>query len=181
MLSIIKVFKEVENELMLVEVKRVITETPSVEFNENYNYLRFDIGEKIVVEKENIKNEHTIKELFNKLSKAVEHNKNLEIFLLKQDLKDGNMTWRNGGETKLLNINIKNEKELQAMTHIERMEMELKELNEKIEKGTVFLEKEIKEPKFTDEIQRVKLACQIEHMTAYANVLLERIKYDKNK
>ena len=181
MLSIIKVFKEVENKLILVEVKRVITETPSVEFNENYNYLRFNLGEQIVVEEKNIKNGHTIKELFNKLSKAVEHNKNLEIFLLKQDLKDGNMIWRNGGEIKLLNINIKNEKELQAMTHIERMEIELRELNEKIEKGTVFLEREIKEHKFTDEIQRIKLACQIEHMTAYANVLSERIKYDKKK
>lgn len=67
------------------------------------------------------------------------------------------------------------------MTHIERMELELKELNEKIEKGTYFLEKEIKEPKFTDEVQRIKLACQIEYMIAYANILSERIEYDKQK
>jgi hypothetical protein len=67
------------------------------------------------------------------------------------------------------------------MTHIERMELELKELNEKIEKGCKFLEKEIEKPNFTDEIQRIKLACQIEYMSNYASILKERIEYDKAK
>ncbi len=66
------------------------------------------------------------------------------------------------------------------MTHIERMELELKELNEKIEKATKFLEEEIENPNKTNEIQRIKLACQIEHMISYAYTLKERIDYDKD-
>lgn len=65
--------------------------------------------------------------------------------------------------------------------HIERMELELKELNEKIKKGTEFIEKEIQNPKFTDEAQRIRLAIQMEYMLNYASVLNERIEYDKTK
>lgn len=65
--------------------------------------------------------------------------------------------------------------------HIERMELELKELNEKIKKGTEFIEKEIQNPKFTDEAQRIRLAIQMEYMLNYASVLNERIEYDKLK
>lgn len=67
------------------------------------------------------------------------------------------------------------------MAHIKRMELELKELNEKIEKGIEFLDKEIEKPNFTDETQRIRLACQIEYMSNYASVLKERIEYDKAK
>lgn len=67
------------------------------------------------------------------------------------------------------------------MTHIERMELELEELNEKIKKATKFVENEIKNPNFTDEVQRIKLSCQIEYMLNYALILRERIKYDKQK
>lgn len=67
------------------------------------------------------------------------------------------------------------------MTHIERMELELKELNERIGKGTEFLDKEIEKPNFTDETQRIMLACQIKYMEDYALVLKERIEYDKQK
>ncbi|WP_443864281.1 crAss001_48 related protein [Fusobacterium ulcerans] len=65
------------------------------------------------------------------------------------------------------------------MKHIERMEAELKELKEKIEKAKNFLESEYLEPKFTDELQRQALAVQICYMKDYADVLKERIEYDK--
>lgn len=65
--------------------------------------------------------------------------------------------------------------------HIEKMELELKELNEKIEKNLKFLDKEIQNPKFTDEAQRIRLAIQMEYMLNYASVLNERIEYDKTK
>ena len=67
------------------------------------------------------------------------------------------------------------------MDYLERMKIELGMLETNIEQSTRFLKKEIVIPCFTDEVQRIKLACQIEHMTAYANVLRERIKYDRNK
>lgn len=67
------------------------------------------------------------------------------------------------------------------MDYIERMKIELGMLENNIEKATRFVEQEIEKPHFTDEVQRIKLACQIEHMTAYANVLKERIKYDRKK
>ena len=67
------------------------------------------------------------------------------------------------------------------MTHIERMELELKELKEKIEKAAKFLEKETLMPAFTDNAQRHKLEHQIWHMTEYSKVLKERIEYDKAK
>ena len=65
--------------------------------------------------------------------------------------------------------------------HIEKMELELKELNEKIEKNLKFLDKEIQDPKITDEVQRIRLAIQMEYMLHYASVLNERIEYDKTK
>lgn len=67
------------------------------------------------------------------------------------------------------------------MKHIKRMEEELKELETKIKKATEFLEKEIKTHSFTVEVQRIKLACQIEHMQSYASVLKERIAYDTKR
>ena len=67
------------------------------------------------------------------------------------------------------------------MEHIERMRKELQELEAKTEKATEFLEEEIKIHNFTDEIQRIKLASQIEHMLSYASVLKERIAYDTEK
>lgn len=65
------------------------------------------------------------------------------------------------------------------ISSIEKMEIELIVLNEKIKKATEFLEKEIETPKTTNEIQRIKLACQIEYMLNYASILKERIEYDK--
>ena len=65
------------------------------------------------------------------------------------------------------------------MKHIERMEVELKELKEKIEKGWEFLNREIDSPKFLDELQRQALSVQICYMRDYADVLEERIEYDK--
>lgn len=67
------------------------------------------------------------------------------------------------------------------MEHIKRMEVELQELEEKIEKLTVFLEKEKKEPKFTDEEHRTLLKLQKGHMEDYASVLKQRIYYDTLK
>lgn len=65
------------------------------------------------------------------------------------------------------------------INYIEKMEVELIALNEKIKKATEFLEKEIVTPTCTNEIQRIKLACQIEYMLNYASILEERIEYDK--
>lgn len=66
------------------------------------------------------------------------------------------------------------------MNHIERMELEAEELNNKITKATEFLENEIKNPTCTNEVQRIKLACQIEYMLNYFTVLTDRINYDKS-
>lgn len=65
------------------------------------------------------------------------------------------------------------------ISSIEKMEIELIVLNEKIKKETKFLEEEIKTPTCTNEIQRIKLACQIKYMINYASILEERIEYDK--
>lgn len=67
------------------------------------------------------------------------------------------------------------------MNHIERMEVELKELKEKIEKAKDFMEKELEEAKFTSEMQRLHLHEQLVHMWCYAGALEKRIKYDKDK
>lgn len=67
------------------------------------------------------------------------------------------------------------------MNHIERMEVELKELKEKYEKGKEFLKFETKSPKFTDEIQRQFLIVQLAYMANYAETLKARINYDKEK
>lgn len=67
------------------------------------------------------------------------------------------------------------------MGHIERMQIELEELQEKIMKANEFVKKEIEQPKFTDEKQRIALCCQISYMSCYATVLQERIDYDKKK
>lgn len=65
--------------------------------------------------------------------------------------------------------------------HIERMEEEAQELEEKIKKLEVFLSKEMEEKKYTDEYQRQLLAIQRDHMIRYYSVLLERIGIDKKK
>lgn len=67
------------------------------------------------------------------------------------------------------------------VNYIERMEFELQELEEKIEKLTVFLEKENEKPKYTDDIQRILLENQKEHMKSYARILKHRIHYDTLK
>lgn len=64
--------------------------------------------------------------------------------------------------------------------HIERMKIELKELEEKLDKASEFLKKEILTPKYTNEIQRIRLSCQVEHMDRYKQILKERIEYDSN-
>lgn len=67
------------------------------------------------------------------------------------------------------------------MEHIKRMETELAELEERTQKAQYFLKKELSEPKFTDEIQRMELSCQIEYMINYARILKDRITYDTKK
>ena len=67
------------------------------------------------------------------------------------------------------------------MDYLERMKIELGMLETNIEQSTRFLKKEIVIPRFTDEVQRIKLACQIEYMSNYASILKERIEYDKAK
>ena len=67
------------------------------------------------------------------------------------------------------------------MEHIKRMEVELQELEEKIEKLEIFLKKETKEPKFTDEEQRINLHLQKSYMRKYAEILSCRIHYDTLK
>lgn len=61
------------------------------------------------------------------------------------------------------------------------MEEEVDELQVKIKKLGLFLEKEEEEPKFTDEYQRQLLAIQRDYMIRYYSVLLERIGIDKKK
>ncbi|MGL5051258.1 MAG: crAss001_48 related protein [Fusobacteriaceae bacterium] len=67
------------------------------------------------------------------------------------------------------------------MTHIERMELEFTELNDKIVKGQEFIAKENKEPKFLDGTQRFLLSEQLSSMLDYREILRDRIKYDSNK
>lgn len=66
------------------------------------------------------------------------------------------------------------------MEHIKRMEIELTELKDKIDKGQSFLNKEKEKPLFTDERQRELLESQLWYMNMYYNYLKERIKYDSN-
>lgn len=68
--------------------------------------------------------------------------------------------------------------------HIERMKIELEELQEKIKKGKDFLykEKDKKESeKILDDNQRINLATQLMYMDSYAECLKKRIEYDKTK
>lgn len=67
------------------------------------------------------------------------------------------------------------------MPHIERMKSESRELEEKIQNGTKFLNSENECPKFTNETQRQLLAIQLSYMVNYAETLKARIKYDENK
>lgn len=68
--------------------------------------------------------------------------------------------------------------------HIERMKIELEELQEKIKKEKDFLhkEKDKKESeKILDDNQRINLATQLMYMDSYAECLKKRIEYDKTK
>lgn len=67
------------------------------------------------------------------------------------------------------------------MEHIERMETELKELEEKISKAVDFYYKELGEPNFLDKHQCVALGKQITHMNLYKSDLKGRISYDNEK
>lgn len=71
--------------------------------------------------------------------------------------------------------------DIRPKNHIERMEEEAQELEEKIEKLVVFIEREKIEPKFTDEEQRIKLVLQKEYMINYADILRQRIYCDTLK
>ena len=66
-----------------------------------------------------------------------------------------------------------------SVEHIRRMEKEYEELEEKGIKLQEFLEKEMKEPKFTNEKQRLLLGIQMTYMKNYLMVLEERIENDK--
>jgi len=63
-------------------------------------------------------------------------------------------------------------------TYIDRMRTESYELGIKIEKASAFIEKEIKEPKYLDGMQRQLLKKQLEAMKAYHDVLMTRITYE---
>lgn len=66
-------------------------------------------------------------------------------------------------------------------SHIDRMNDEFDELNDKITKAMEFLGNETKSPKFTDDIQRSFLEQQIEYMVGYREILRDRIEYDSKK
>lgn len=65
--------------------------------------------------------------------------------------------------------------------HIKRMEEELRDLEERIEKLDSFLEKEINEPKLTTEAQRLRMAVQLNYMDNYRSILECRIEKDKEE
>ena len=67
------------------------------------------------------------------------------------------------------------------MEHIKRMEKEVEDLIQKAEKLHDFLEEELKNPKFTDDIQRIYLGIRVSHMVNYVEVLKSRIEYDTEK
>lgn len=57
------------------------------------------------------------------------------------------------------------------MDYIENLQIELDNLNDNIKKTTEFFHSEFEVPKFTDEFVRIKLACQIEYMIGYKEML----------
>lgn len=65
--------------------------------------------------------------------------------------------------------------------HIERMKVELKELQEKIGKLENFLNKEREQKQFTNEDQRFLLGMQLTYMQRYKDILEARIEYDTKK
>lgn len=67
------------------------------------------------------------------------------------------------------------------MDYLERMKEELKELDEKIDKLTKFLTKEIKKNELTDEAQRTMMHVQRMYMIDYSEALKARIKYEEFK
>ncbi|MGL5126163.1 MAG: crAss001_48 related protein [Fusobacteriaceae bacterium] len=62
------------------------------------------------------------------------------------------------------------------MTYIERMKKEHKELENKMEKLSIFLDAEFNNPVKTCEKQRVLLALQLQAMYNYLEILSERIE-----
>ncbi|MGL4999554.1 MAG: crAss001_48 related protein [Cetobacterium sp.] len=65
--------------------------------------------------------------------------------------------------------------------HIERMELELTELNKKYDGLTAFLNAELVYPKLTDSTQREYLVTQWKLMSEYVDILKKRIAYDSEK
>lgn len=63
--------------------------------------------------------------------------------------------------------------------YILRMKEELKELEIKIDKARIFLDKELKNPTFTNEFQRINLSRQIDYMNDYKGSLSYRIECEK--
>lgn len=68
-----------------------------------------------------------------------------------------------------------------CLNYLDRMNIELEEIQEKINKAEEFLLKEDREPKFLDEKQKELLELQVSHMKHYYSVLKQRIEYDSNK
>lgn len=64
--------------------------------------------------------------------------------------------------------------------HIERMNKELEDLNEKLEKGYSFLNSE-NVNNIIDSQQKLLLAQQLIVMEEYSDILSQRIKYDLEK
>ncbi|MGL6132180.1 MAG: crAss001_48 related protein [Fusobacteriaceae bacterium] len=68
------------------------------------------------------------------------------------------------------------------MTYIERMELELNELNEKYEKGMVFLNEELLGHKnYLDKRDAALLYAQLLAMRQYRDILTERLSTAKIK
>ena len=65
------------------------------------------------------------------------------------------------------------------MEYIKRMEEELIELKSKIEKLLKFLDNQCEFMDKTNEKQRMLLALQSVQMASYADILEDRIKYEK--
>lgn len=67
------------------------------------------------------------------------------------------------------------------MEYIKRMEEELEQLETRIDKLNVFLNKEIDQSEKTTELERIKMALQLHHMKDYYTVLKDRIGLSKEK
>lgn len=67
------------------------------------------------------------------------------------------------------------------MDHIQRMEKELEELQEKSSKACEFFTKQLENPTILDNKQIILLGMQTTAMAQYEAILEERIAYDKSK